>query len=344
MKLGVLLATYNGEKFLREQLDSILNQTKKVDEIIISDDGSSDNTVKIIQEYVCRIKDVVIKCVINQEKHGVVNNFENAYKNSTADFLFLCDQDDVWKKNKVEVFLEASEKYPEQGLYFSNATLTDGCLIPIGKSVWDVFFLDRNNDSKFYVLQGESIVKRLSRYGNIVTGMSSAVRRRILERVFPLKPTVLHDEMIAYYCSINGGIVAINEETALYRQHNQNVLGITGSMFVTNNKRRNNLKGLIKYSDQNLSIIDSMYNKSKYFMDFDTNKQYSFLMLRFQFYQKKRDIAQSSKLIAIVRTIVLWINGSYKSNEGVPLKILILDLAMLLFVSTKKRRVYFKND
>ena len=115
-------------------------------------------------------------------------------------------------------------------------------------------------------------------------------------------------------------------------------------MFVSNNKRRNSLKGLIKYSDQNLSIIDSMYNKSKYFMDFDTNKQYSFLMLRFQFYKKKRDIAQSSTLISSIRTIVLWINGSYKSNEGVPLKIFILDLAMLLFVSTKKRRVYFRDD
>ena len=78
MKIGVLLATFNGEKYLKEQLDSIFHQTKQVDEIVISDDGSSDNTICIINEYIKMSNSIPIKLVFNREKHGVIYNIENA--------------------------------------------------------------------------------------------------------------------------------------------------------------------------------------------------------------------------------------------------------------------------
>ena len=344
MKIGVLLATYNGEKYLREQLESILNQSPRVNEIIISDDGSSDNTLQIANEYVKKCNDTIVKVVENQGTHGVTCNFENAFRHSTADLLFLADQDDVWKKNKVVVFLKAIEKYPEYGLYFSNATLTNSELEPIEKSVWDIYFINNNIDSLFCVLQGEAIVKRLSVYGNIVTGMSSAVRREILEKVFPLKPTVLHDEILTYYCSINGGFVAINAETAYYRPHDQNVLGLTGSMFVSKDKRRNSIYGLIKNSDQNMALVSSMYNKSKYFFEFDKLNKYYFLESRFNFYKKRYDLAGCNKIKAAVGLIKLAIEDKYNQNETMALKSFTLDLAMILFVKTKKRKRFFQDN
>ena len=159
MKIGVLLATFNGEKYLKEQLDSIFHQTKQVDEIVISDDGSSDKTICIINEYIKMSNSIPIKLVFNREKHGVIYNIENAFRHSSADFLFFCDQDDVWKASKIESFYKALEEFPDYKLYFSNATLTDEKLEPLGQGVWDVYFSYRKFTSEYCVLCGEELVK-----------------------------------------------------------------------------------------------------------------------------------------------------------------------------------------
>ena len=192
-------------------------------------------------------------------------------------------------------------------------------------------------------MNGNKIVRRLSYGGNIVTGMSSAASRNVLENVFPLNPAVLHDEMIACYCSINGGIVAINEETAFYRQHSQNVVGL-GSMFIANDRRRNSIKGIIKNSDQNMAVINSAYYKSMLFLSFDKLNKYFFLVGRFRFFKEKYDIAVCNKLVASLKMIKLGLSGKYRINDLKPLKGFILDLAMIFFVKTKKRREYFKEN
>lgn len=173
--------------------------------------------------------------------------------------------------------------------------------------------------------------------------MSAAVRREVLNEIFPLDPDVLHDEIAAFYCSVNGGLVAINEETAFYRQHTQNIVGLSGSAFVSNDKRRNSILGLIKYSDQNMAIVNSMYYKSKAFLSFDKLQKYPFLKSRYQFYKNKRDISQCNKIAALFRMIGLLFNGEYKRNEISYFKCFILDLAMVLFVGTKKRKKYFSE-
>lgn len=100
--ISVCMATYNGEKYLKEQIDSILTQLSDNDELIISDDGSTDNTLKII----ARINDSRIVLLQNQHKHGPVGNFENALKRAKGDYIFLSDQDDVWIPGKVASSIE----------------------------------------------------------------------------------------------------------------------------------------------------------------------------------------------------------------------------------------------
>ena len=96
MKCSVAIATYNGEKYIREQLLSILNQTVPVDEIVVSDDGSNDNTLNIIKEFHDS------RIVIYEESHlGVKQNFGNAISKTTGDIIFLADQDDVWERDKL---------------------------------------------------------------------------------------------------------------------------------------------------------------------------------------------------------------------------------------------------
>lgn len=94
--ISVCMATYNGEEYIKEQLESILCQLGEMDEIIISDDGSTDNTLNIIESY----NDSRIKIHINTGKHGFVYNFENALQKAKGEYIFLSDQDDIWLPEK----------------------------------------------------------------------------------------------------------------------------------------------------------------------------------------------------------------------------------------------------
>ena len=120
MKISVCLATYNGEKYIKEQLDSILPQLSANDEIIISDDNSTDDTINIIRS----LNDERIKIYVNKTK-GIVKNFENALNNASGDIIFLSDQDDVWKNDKVKKILSAFSSDNSLTLVFSNAEIID---------------------------------------------------------------------------------------------------------------------------------------------------------------------------------------------------------------------------
>jgi glycosyltransferase involved in cell wall biosynthesis len=98
-KISVAMAVYNGEKYLAKQLDSILNQLEATDEIVASYDKSTDNSLALLEDYAK--KDPRVKVFINENK-GVAGNFGNAVKNCTGDYIFICDQDDIWQENKRE--------------------------------------------------------------------------------------------------------------------------------------------------------------------------------------------------------------------------------------------------
>lgn len=107
--VSVCLATYNGSRFLREQLDSVLCQLSPIDELVVSDDGSTDETLDILAEYVAL--DSRLKIVKNTGRQGLVGNFESALKKAKGDCIFLCDQDDVWHPHKLELMLDYLQQY-----------------------------------------------------------------------------------------------------------------------------------------------------------------------------------------------------------------------------------------
>lgn len=117
--ISVCMATYNGGKYIKEQIDSILPQLGENDELVVSDDGSKDNTFSIIESY----GDERIKLLYNHGKHGFVGNFENALKQCKGDFIFLSDQDDIWKENKVSVVMGKLKDY---SLVIHDAEIVDG--------------------------------------------------------------------------------------------------------------------------------------------------------------------------------------------------------------------------
>lgn len=125
MKLSVALTTYNGAKYIEEQLRSILDQTRQVDEVVIVDDVSGDDTVSVIKKF---ISDHDLKnwiCVVNETNLGFRENFRKAIDLTTGDIVFLCDQDDIWIKDRVEVMSAIMEKQSEIGVLSTNYRMFD---------------------------------------------------------------------------------------------------------------------------------------------------------------------------------------------------------------------------
>lgn len=200
------MATYNGEKYIGEQLHSILKQLKETDEVIISDDGSTDSTLYIIEA----LNDPRITLIRNEKEHGYTKNFENALNHSTGDIIFISDQDDVWMDDKVKVMCEAL-KYRKLAIH--DAALTDaGLNVNIGS-----FF------GHYGIQQGFLRTLVYTRY----TGACMAMRRDFLELALPFpdnQELCPYDYWFAYLGEYLKEAVLIRIPLIYYRRHENTAL------------------------------------------------------------------------------------------------------------------------
>ena len=202
--ISVCVATYNGEKFIREQIDSILCQLSSDDEIIVSDDGSTDGTIVIIN---C-IGDKRIRIIEGPRKHSPTFNFENALKEAKGDYIFLADQDDVWKTNKVEVCMKWLQKYD---CVVSDAEVTDSNLNPLYPSLYAIM----------QVRQGH-IYNTVWKNG--YTGCCMAFRLNILEASLPFpKDIPMHDIWIGNVAAYKYNVKFIPDKLILFRRHKETI-------------------------------------------------------------------------------------------------------------------------
>ena len=231
MRISIALATYNGGLYLKEQLDSIANQSLQPDELVISDDHSIDNTLDIIKDFSNSVS-FDIKIYENPSK-GFNTNFEYALKNTTGDIIFICDQDDYWCDNKIKSSVHFFDENPDKDLIIHNLEFCDSNLKPIGQNKIDRF--------KFYN-------KGLDGY---VTGMATAVKRKFLETCFPFPIYTNYDSWI-HLCAVLLDRKMINPEVlALYRRHNSNA---TIESIINISKIPtlfNKISNKIKYNDLN---------------------------------------------------------------------------------------------
>lgn len=223
MKTSVALCTYNGEKFLREQIDSILQQSVAVDEIIVCDDRSTDATPKILAEYAAKFPDI-FKIHINENNLRSVKNFEKAISLCTHDLIFLSDQDDIWEQNKVAVFLDYFKKYPSVDAICSSGFAIDDFGQDLKKrTIWEVPQLLRKQKIPVDYFRIIAYIE------NIATGAGMAFRKKILPKIipFPVKNGFHHDEWIALVTAHTQSFMMIDEKLFRYRIHtNQQVGGV----------------------------------------------------------------------------------------------------------------------
>lgn len=200
--ISVCLATYNGEKYLSEQIESILSQIGYNDELVISDDGSTDMTIDILKSY----NDKRIR-ILNTCHYGVNGNFENALKNAKGDIIFLSDQDDIWLPGKVNACVKALDNYD---CVVHDAIVVNEKLKVISPS----FFIDRNSGPGFW--------KNL--YKNTYLGCCMAFRKEILKYALPYpKDLPIYQEgWIAMLADIKGKVKFIDFKGLYFRRHSYN--------------------------------------------------------------------------------------------------------------------------
>ncbi|WP_312206221.1 glycosyltransferase family 2 protein [Epilithonimonas hominis] len=230
MTTSVALCTFNGEKFLKEQLDSILNQTVTIDEIIVCDDGSTDATISILNSYKEKFPEI-FNIYINEENLRSVKNFEKAISLCQNEIIFLSDQDDVWEKNKVEKYLDYFKKEREIAVFCSNAFIINEKGAKLEKNtIWDIFKLFKQNNIQYNYFQIFNLI------GNIATGANMAFRKKIINNILPLpEKNFHHDEWIALVSSSNNSFCFVDEKINNYRIHSDQQVG---GVFFDNKKNR----------------------------------------------------------------------------------------------------------
>ena len=220
-KVEILMATYNGEKYLKEQIESIINQSYNDWTLLIRDDKSKDNTVSIIEEY--ERKDSRIKLLRDKKENlGFVKNFEELLKSSHKEFIMFSDQDDYWEKDKIKNYIEILKKnenlIQKPLLIHSNSFVCDKNL-KIMKQKFINSFNAREKETNSYF------------FSYIVQGSTAMINKKMKEVSMPfLKTVTLHDRYFHLLAEFFGNRIFIDKSLMKYRQHTDNEIGAKGNI------------------------------------------------------------------------------------------------------------------
>ncbi len=220
-RLSVALCTYNGAKYLREQLDSIASQTYPPDELVVCDDRSVDGSVEIAKTFASRAP-FPVRLYVNEEGLGTIKNFESAIGLCEGDFVALSDQDDVWLPNKLEVTLRAMREAEDRyGVATPILVHTDLRVVdPERRLIAPSFYKHQGYRRSHKNPLAKLLVK------NYVTGCTLMMNRALRNAGLPIpREAMMHDWWLALVAAALGRVVSLPEATVLYRQHGGNAVG-----------------------------------------------------------------------------------------------------------------------
>lgn len=229
--ISVCIATYNGARYIGEQLASILKQLSAEDEVVVSDDGSTDGTIDIVRS----LNDRRIRIVDGPRRHSPTLNFERALRNAKGDYVFLADQDDVWLEGKVRRCVEELQKCD---CVVSDARVTDSCLNTTSESLFKLMHVRRGRLSNLL-------------WRNGYTGCCMAFKREVLSKALPFPTDIpMHDIWIGNVAAFCGRLRFIDDRLLLFRRHDAtascNGKGSTFSLWQKLSFRWHTLKNIVK--------------------------------------------------------------------------------------------------
>ncbi len=219
--ISICMATYNGQKYLKEQLDSILAQSYHNWQLLIRDDGSSDNTISIIENYVANHPDR-IKLIKDKQAHlGSNLNFGKLLEQADTEYIMFSDHDDIWLPNKIELTLNvmkaAERTNPDKPiLVHTDLQVVDSQLNTIADSLW--------NYQKLFPETGDNLNKIMAH--NVVTGCTAMINKAAKAVSIPVPAeAIMYDWWLALNVCRHGKIVYVSIPSILYRQHSGNQIG-----------------------------------------------------------------------------------------------------------------------
>ena len=213
------MCSYNGSRYVDEQLKSIASQIRLPDELVVCDDGSTDNTISLLTAFAAESPFQVL-VVSNEERLGPAKNFEKAIRLCKGDIIALSDQDDIWKPQKLARLVLALEEHPSAVYAFSDADFCDHEGSLLGYSLWDAVGL-RNVIAHF---TGSGQLAILLRH-NLIPGSAMVFRRPFMDVILPIPADWMHDYWIVLLGSTLFSGVPVSETLFMYRRHLEQTLG-----------------------------------------------------------------------------------------------------------------------
>ncbi|WP_228451817.1 glycosyltransferase [Chryseobacterium sp. SN22] len=255
MKVSVALCTYNGEQYLTEQLDSILNQTAAVDEVVICDDGSSDKTLQILSDYHTKYPDL-FRIFQNKTNLGFIKNFEKAIRLCECPVIIISDQDDVWENNKVSETISFFEKNPQCDGVFHDLKLIDGQIIQPSYLNWkDISHKDVTSEIENHTLF-EALVKK----GSFILGCALAIRKEALQKYGMQDFPIAHDYYIVQKLSSKNKLGFIPASLSSYRLHPNQVYGLR---YKSEKREEKKVTDTEKYFKENVWLYTKILERYK---------------------------------------------------------------------------------
>jgi glycosyltransferase involved in cell wall biosynthesis len=217
--MSVAMCTYNGAQFLSEQLKSIALQGRLPGELVVCDDGSTDDTISILRAFAERTS-FLVRIFSNEDRLGPGKNFEKAISLCDGDIIVFCDQDDVWRPQKLAKLAETFDQCPDAVYVFSDADIIEEDKQPAGQTMWDAVGLARNLNRFSGVGQLRLLLKH-----NLIAGASMAFRASFRQVVLPIPVGWMHDYWIVLLGSAVSRGAPVAEPLYLYRRHASQVCG-----------------------------------------------------------------------------------------------------------------------
>lgn len=255
MKVSVALATYNGQEYILEQLDSLRKQTVLPDEVIICDDCSTDNTYSIIREYIKNYTLTKWKVVRNSYNIGYIQNFKRSLSMTSGDIIYLCDQDDIWCSNKIAMMNYILCHNDNIKLLGTAVELIDDKTRKISKNKFESKKIQSVN---FFQIHEE----------NFSQGCTMAIRREIVDKYINTSvfDNIPHDWALSIIASCENGVFYLPNPLVCYRLHNNNTIGLNKQTGIFHNKKDqikslNLRKKICMYALSNSSLNKQILNK-----------------------------------------------------------------------------------